>query len=758
MIGILCEKPSAARNFANALGGMRGQYNGESYMIVAARGHLYGFKKPHEQVSSAQSSWYESWDMTHLPWNERDFQWKYEMLKDASSTLKDIKGVLSGCDEVVIATDVDPSGEGYLLAAEILIEQNIRPKKFSRMYFMDEAPASIQKAFKTRKVIPHLIMDPEYLMSYYRSRWDLLSMQFTRIATLCVHRKGVLRQGRLKSAMVVIVGDGLKALADYKPVPYYFNRFKDENGVLYTNPDEERFADASLVPQKYHGSDVVKDSVTLKHTVPPKLIDLATLSARLASKGFSSKVVLDTYQAMYEAQVVSYPRTEDKVITPEQFNELLPKVNDIASVVGVDPKILTHRQPRATHVKTGGAHGANRPGINVPHSLSDLAKYDKAGASGCASAIYEILARCYLAMLAEDYDYEEQKGHVKDYPMFVGKANIPKFVGWKAIYGDDDPDDDEDNNAKGIGTFADPFVDKGVNPKPPTPTMKWLMKQLEKHDVGTGATRTSTYAEVTNAKTQYPLLKDTRGKISMTEFGEMSYMLLSGTHIGSLDLTEKVMRDMKLISQGKMSPDVGLHEIQQLVLDDIDVMMKNANQVATKFSIAAGNVGYPDKEKYSGVWNGQSVEFNRTWSGYRFTDDECSRLCKGEEIVVKNVVSRDGSRTYNVKGRLSNQAFKGKKFVGFESLGYVNDDGSDVASSSSSEYCSGKWKRKDVRFKRTWGGHYFTDDECAMLLKGESITIEAVSQRTGNKYMATGKLAKQKFNGNEFIGFKPDFN
>ena len=40
MLGILVEKPSAARNFAAALGGMKGTFNGESYVIVAARGHL----------------------------------------------------------------------------------------------------------------------------------------------------------------------------------------------------------------------------------------------------------------------------------------------------------------------------------------------------------------------------------------------------------------------------------------------------------------------------------------------------------------------------------------------------------------------------------------------------------------------------------------------------------------------------------------------------------------------------------------------
>ena len=113
---------------------------------------------------------------------------------------------------------------------------------------------------------------------------------------------------------------------------------------------------------------------------------------------------------MYENQIVSYPRTEDKEVTPEQFGELLPLVDKIAGVVGVDTSLLSHRTARKTHVKEGGAHGANRPGINVPESLAELEK----GYGRIGSAIYSVLAKNYLAMLAEDYEYELVKGYVRD--------------------------------------------------------------------------------------------------------------------------------------------------------------------------------------------------------------------------------------------------------------------------------------------------------------------------------------------------------
>ena len=752
MIGILCEKPSAARNFASALGGMQGTYNGERYVIAAARGHLYEFKDPALQVDSVLSAKYKSWSLGNLPWNEKDFHWEYDTKEDTASTLKSIKQVLGGCDEVVVACDVDPSGEGFLLAAEILLGLNIRPQKFSRMYFMDEAAASIQKAFKDRKTVPDLRNDPEYLMAFYRSRWDLLSMQWTRISLAVSDGKSVIRQGRLKSAMVKIVGDGLKALAEYKPIPFFQNRFKDENGVIYINREEPTYDTKDKVPVVYTSSPVVKDKTEMKHTPPPKLLDLATLSARLAGRGFKSKQILDTYQKMYEAQVVSYPRTEDKVITPEQFNELLPKIDAIAALVGVDAKLLTHRTARNTHVKTGGAHGANRPGTNVPKDLDSLdAVYGKG-----AKEIYVMLAKNYLAMLAEDYIYESQKGHVEKYPKFIGSAQVPKSMGWKLVF-DDEADVPEDENAKGIGTNAEPFVYDGVNQKPTIPTMKWLMAQLEKRNVGTGATRTSTYSDVTNENTKYPLLKDTKGKITMTQYGEMSYQLLPGTHIGSLDLTEKVMGDMKLIAAGNMRPEDGLHEIQRLVVEDMAVMKTNGNAMRTNLGITV-NASEP-KEKYEGVWRGKQVSFSRVFAGYRFTDAECELLLRGGEIQIMGIKGDKGS--YNVRGVLEEQTYKGKKFVGFVRKGYVNDDGSDKTSSSSadnSEYATGQWNGKAVKFKRNWGGHAFTDDEVSLLLMGKTISFEAVSTKTGSTYTAKGKLANQTFNGKKFVGFKPDFN
>lgn len=182
--------------------------------------------------------------------------------------------------------------------------------------------------------------------------------------------------------------------------------------------------------------------------------------------------------------------------TPPRDLLIQPLVDKIAGVVGVDPAALSHRGPRKSHIKSGGAHGANRPGPNVPPNLA--AVETKFGALG--KEIYELLAKNYLTMLAPDYEYDQHRGHVEKYPSFVGSLNVPAVLGWKGVFvAEDDGDGDGDetaSDATALGTIAKPFVHEGFPTRPPHPTMGWLMKQLEKRSVGTGATRTSTYAEV----------------------------------------------------------------------------------------------------------------------------------------------------------------------------------------------------------------------------------------------------------------------
>lgn len=209
---------------------------------------------------------------------------------------------------------------------------------------------------------------------------------------------------------------------NYVKKPFHEPRFKDEFDHVFALPvakdcttTAQRFdktEGAQKVANQLKTAHVVVDENTRKQTPPETLPDLSIISAKLSKDGASAKAVLFTYQKMYEATIVSYPRTEDKTITPEQLNELKPFIPKLATLVGVSMNQLNVDKELSTrYVKAGGAHGANRPGTNVPDSLDSLKQYGP-----LAIPIYDYLTRKFLAIFAENAEFLEHHAHLQEYP------------------------------------------------------------------------------------------------------------------------------------------------------------------------------------------------------------------------------------------------------------------------------------------------------------------------------------------------------
>ncbi|WP_188356190.1 DNA topoisomerase [Leuconostoc falkenbergense] len=685
---ILTEKPSAAANFGKALGGKTGSFDNFTYTITNLRGHVMTLKDPEQMVAEDLKKQYKSWLIKHLPWRLEDFSWARTYIKQRNlrtgkieSTKKLIddlkKESKAGFDAIIIATDTDPSGEGELLAWEALDAISWHGQVL-RANFMDESTTGIQKAMRQLRDVSDKMADGEYIKGESRNRWDFASMQLTRIATTSAKKAGfqvVAREGRLKSVIVWRIYQQLEAIKNYVKTPFFEVKFKDPAGHIFGRVAPQgdvvpwRFSTKAQAEQdieQYHNSAVANEKHQTRTQAPGKLLDLAGLASILAPRGFSSKEVLGTYQKMYEAQVVSYPRTEDKTVTPDQFNDLLPLVDRIAAVVGIDPSLLTHRTPRPTHVKAQGAHGANRPGENVPNTTESLSKY---GASG--PAIYDVLAKNYLAMLAEDYVYDHVTANLQDYPDFKTAFNVPIELNFKLVYDAqkaikvDDGEEDESNATKGkLGPDATPFLHEGANPKPQAPTTKWIMAFLEKHNVGTGATRVATLSEM--ARGTKAMLSEKRGKLDLTETGNVSAIMVKDTWIASPKITKRLFEMMDQVGQFEMTMTQVLDSATKVVEHDLPIMVNNAQSLETLLGKPKPKVRKTRKvsEKMTGTWQGQEITFAREWSGHVFTDDELQKLLSGAEVSFPAKSKR--GKPYTAVGKLAKQTFKGNTFYGFK--------------------------------------------------------------------------------------------
>ncbi|MGX1195865.1 DNA topoisomerase [Metabacillus sp. SLBN-84] len=753
---LLAEKPSAAKNFAKALGGMNGTYDGQAYQVQSLYGHMLEFVEPHEMVGDREKVDFQSWEPGTMPWDIRQLNWKKQAQKSKNmktgkvtskaGAISDVKKAAKGASAIVIATDKDPSGEGQLIGWEV-IQAIGWTGPVKRMYFIDESEKELQKGFKNIQDLPSYDKDGEYVKANVRSQWDFISMQLTRLSTHAARSKGygvVVRQGRLKSVMTKLVADQLALVKAYKKKPYFEVKYKDENGNVFSRKFDEdrdtfRFdskADAEKDKAAYGPSAVIEDSRTRKETAPGKLLDLGGLASILGTKGFKSKEVLMTYQKMYEAKIVSYPRTEDKVISLEQFKEMLPLVDRIASVVGADTSLLTHRKPRPTHVKDGGAHGANRPGTVVPASLDALSSYGPS-----AKAIYETLAKNFLAMFGENYVYDSIKGHIEKHPAFTATVSVPIDQGFKAIFDADKETNDEDGDdvtSVGLGKNGAAIVSEGVNKKPPHPSHKWLEKQLSRYEVGTGATRVSTLSEVTNGQTA--LLTDTKGKLDLTKIGEIAAVLLQGSQIGDPGVTEKLFKAMKDAGDFKVKPHAVLDTATDLIKHDKEVFYRNAETLKASVGAPDASMQRQSKPKMQGIYKptGEIVRFNKEWGGHIFGPPEIEKLLNGETISFQAKSEKTG-KVYTVEGSLGQGEYKGRPFWGFQRKE------------------ADSYTRESAPFPKEWSGYTFTKDDQAKMRAGQKVKIQAVSKKTGKPFDVMVSFELREFKGNKSWGIEPHF-
>lgn len=144
-----------------------------------------------------------------------------------------------------------------------------------------------------------------------------------------------------------------------------------------------------------------------------------------------------------------------------------------------------------------------------------------------------------------------------------------------------------------------------------------------------------------------------------------------------------------------------------------------------------------------GKFKNKDIRFKETWGGHTFTAEEAEKLLNGE--IISFPIETKSGETKTVSGKLAEQTYKQHKFFGFTMVETEKKDG----------YIYGTFRKKDIRFKDTWSGHKFTEEEADLLLKGKEITITA-KKKNGEDWEVSGKLAQQSYNGTKFYGFKPD--
>lgn len=735
---IIAEKPTAARNFQKALGGSSGTFEGDTYKIVNLFGHVLAHEKPEKTAYPQYKETVGSFsNLENLPWDYKwfDFDKKVPSGRDIGNIknlLADIKGYLANGYVPVIACDIDGMGEGDLLATEVLTYLGYKGKIY-REYHVDETPAGFTKALREKKDVTE--RNDGLTKAVTRSTLDFLTQQLVRVATVTIQTKGYrlprpVPVGRLQSTIMALVGDQIKALNEYRPSSVWESRYNLDDILILSAPDMPQFA----TKESWDGGDlplqakVREVKATPGRTAPPKALSLTALGKIMSGKGISAKKTQALCQKMYEDAIITYPRTEDNFVTPEQFQESLRTLDTIIQLMGMDPGVFTHREPRRTHVKEGGSHGALRPGVNIP---TDVAELDGKYGTG-ASAIYRTITERFLMMFLEDtewvrHDYET----VGTTPVFKGSIRV---ITRKGVTDPDEDSNDIKATLPDLNHLAKLYAHEVKSVAPHKPTESWLLGQLIKNAVGTASTQVPTVGRMIGTDANFPMNsgKKASDPLVLTPIGAVGYQVAKGISLGTPECTRRYEQMIQDVVSGKLTQDMCYQQFTQTMKEDIEAIYK--------MGFNFDSLGFEKiAEKAMGVWNGEQVKIAVSYSGHRFTKEELNQLFAGDVITFEGQDFNKNPISISVK--LARMTYKGKPYVGFQ----------DAA------YCYGTFNGTEIKFKRTFMGYQFSDAECNSLLSGATLTFTGTS-KDGTEQELKGKLEKQKTSsGVTFYGIKAEF-
>lgn len=327
---ILTEKPSVARDFAQALGGGSGASDGfienENYVITWAIGHLLAPYDPEDYDAQ-----YKKWSLSTLPILPSEFKFKAQ--PKTKKQLDVIKRILkrSDLDRLIVATDAGREGE--LIARLILQEGKSKIKAFR--FWTSAALTKDVIHTELKNIKPLTEYDRLFIAGRARQKADwLVGMNLSRLATLKLN--DLFSVGRVQTAVLSMLVERRKAIDAFIPQDYFeFKaKFKFSNGdvsAYWFDPkkkedekrkDKREEFDALLKQLHLKESQITVLNQTEKTSYPQGLYSLTELQRQgNILYGFSATKTLEIAQALYEKyKCLSYPRTDSKVMATSSFD------------------------------------------------------------------------------------------------------------------------------------------------------------------------------------------------------------------------------------------------------------------------------------------------------------------------------------------------------------------------------------------------------------------------------------------------------
>ena len=355
---LITEKPSVAMEFAKVLkiNGQRkdGYLESENWIVTWCVGHLVTMSYP--EVYGEKLKF---WRLDTLPFMPKEY--KYEVISNVQKQYNIIKNLLSrdDVDSVYVATDSGREGE-YIFR---LVENQIGIKKEhrKRVWIDSQTEEEIKKGIEEAKDLSEY--DSLSDSAYLRAKEDyLIGINFSRLLSIIYGRrvakeldedKICISVGRVMTCVLGMIVSREREIRNFVKTPYYkiIGAFGDEKNplkaewkvneksVMYESPKlynesgfkKESDAKAFIVSLQNKKAIIteVKKSKTKENA--PLLFNLAEIQNE-CTKRFKIKPdqTLEIIQELYEKKLVTYPRTDARVLSTAIAKVISKNLNGIA--------------------------------------------------------------------------------------------------------------------------------------------------------------------------------------------------------------------------------------------------------------------------------------------------------------------------------------------------------------------------------------------------------------------------------------------
>ncbi len=365
----IAEKPSVAREFANALKeNMRksdGYLESENSVVTWCVGHLVSMSYPESYDEALKK-----WSLNTIPFIPDEF--KYEVIGAASKQFQIVKGLLNRDDVECIYICTDSGREGEYIYRLVDAMAGVHDKQRRRVWIDSQTEEEILRGIREAKDWSEY--DALSAAAYLRAKEDyLMGINFTRALSLkygykikeeLKRDKSVIAVGRVMTCVLGIVVNREREIRAFSKTPFYrvLGKFSInghefsgewkavEGSHFYQSPklykengfkkkeDAQALINALSKPavNPETGEEQMRpcviDSVENKKETknPPLLYNLAELQND-CSKYFkiSPDQTLAIAQELYEKKLTTYPRTDARVLSTAVAKEITKNVGGL---------------------------------------------------------------------------------------------------------------------------------------------------------------------------------------------------------------------------------------------------------------------------------------------------------------------------------------------------------------------------------------------------------------------------------------------